>query len=288
MRNKLSKHILKKQRLRPHIIKSTGIEELFSRQKLKRSIERTGLNPKYCKKIAEEVAKKVVNEAPRPTTNEIYKETIKLIKKQSSVAATHYSLKKSLIELGPTGYEFEIFVSKYFEAIGFETFVDVTMQGQFVTHEVDVIANKPNYSVYTECKFHNNSGRKNDIKIALYVKARWDDLKQGPDGKYLKEFVLATNTAFTSDAITYANGVGLKLLGVNAPEESFIDKIKRYKLYPITSLMRLKKHTIRTLLNQKIVLCVDLLNEEKTLMKMGMSIDEIELIFSDINKLLKN
>lgn len=288
MRNQLTKNIKKNQRFRHHIIKSSGYEELFSRQKLKRSIERTGLNPKYCKKIAEEVTKKIVEEAPRPTTNEIYKETIRLIKKQSSVAATHYSLKKSLIELGPTGYEFEVFVSKYFEAIGFETFVDVTMQGQFVTHEVDVIANKPNYSVYTECKFHNNSGRKNDIKIALYVKARWDDLKQGPDGKYLREFVLASNTAFTSDAITYANGVGLQLLGVNAPDESFLDKIKRYKLYPITSLMRLKKHTVRALLDQRIVLCIDLLNEESTLVKMGMTIDEIKLIFSDINKLLKN
>lgn len=288
MRNQLTKHIQKKQRFRHHILKSSGNEELFSKQKLKRSIERTGLKPKFCKEIVEKVSKKIVAEAPLPTTNEIYKETIKLIKKQSSVAATHYSLKKSLIELGPTGYEFEVFVSKYFEAIGFETFVDVTMQGQFVTHEVDVIANKPNYSVYTECKFHNNSGRKNDIKIALYVKARWDDLKQGPDGKYLKEFVLASNTAFTSDAITYANGVGLQLLGVNAPEESFLDKIKRYKLYPITSLMRLKKHTVRTLLNQRIVLCIDLLNEEQALMKMGMSVEEIELIFTDINKLLKN
>ena len=116
------------------------------------------------------------------------------------------------------------------------------MQGEFVRHEVDVVATKANYQIYVECKFHNNEGHRNDIKTVLYVKARWDDLKNGPDGKYLHEFYVSSNTAFSSDAIAYAKGVGLKLLGVNAPEkESLLDKIKIHKLYPITSLKRLKK-----------------------------------------------
>lgn len=269
-----------------HIKKSSGINEIFNRSKLERSIARTGLRPKDCKDISTLVAKNVDN---CTSTNDIYKKTVKLIKKHSTVAAAHYSLKKSLLELGPTGYEFEVFVSKYFEAIGFETFVGVVLQGEFVKHEVDVIANKPNYSVYTECKFHNNSWRKNDVKVTLYVKARWDDLKNGPDGKYLREFYLASNTTFTSDAIQYAKGVGLKLLGVNAPEdESFLDKIKKHKLYPITSLMRLKKIHCKELLEKKIVLCLELLNHEETLYKMGLTEEEIRHIFSDINKLLKN
>ena len=88
---------------------------------------------------------------------------------------------------------------------------------------------------------------------ALYVKARWDDLKQGPHGRSLSGYYLASNTAFTKDAMTYSKGVGLKLLGINAPEEqSLLDKIKVYKLYPITSLIRLKKHYITSLLDKKI------------------------------------
>jgi len=146
------------------------------------------------------------------------------------VAATHYSLKKSLQELGPTGFEFEIFVAKYFGAIGYETIVGVQKQGKYVSHEVDVVAKLQDKFSYVECKFHNDSGKKNDIQIALYVKARWDDLKDGQKGKLIKDFYLVSNTAFTSDAITYAKGVGLKLLGINAPEESFIEKIKKYKI----------------------------------------------------------
>lgn len=257
---------------------------MFSANKLKRSLLRTGLRPKYCKQIADEITEKV---KPGTSTQEIYKHAIRLVKKQSTVAATHYSLKKALTELGPTGYEFEYFVSKYFDAIGYKTYVGITLQGEFVRHEVDVVASKPNYQIYTECKFHNTLGRNNDIKTVLYVKARWDDLKNGPDGKYLKEYFVASNTTFTKDAIVYANGVGLNLLGVNAPpEESFLDKIKIFKLYPITSLKRLKNIYCQQLLQKKIILCKDLLDEKKTLIKMGMSEQEINAVFNDIKKII--
>lgn len=267
-----------------HIIKSSGNLEWFSPTKLKRSIQRTGLPPRECKHITKEVAKKIM---PGASTREIYQKTLNLLKKESTIAATHYSLKKSLQELGPTGYEFEDFTAKYFEAIGFETYVGKILTGEFVRHEVDIVASKPNYQVYAECKFHNNSGHKNDIKIVLYVKARWDDLKNGPDGKYLREYYVVTNTAFTSDAIQYANGTGLKLLGVNAPsDESFLEKIKRHKIYPITSLIRLKKIYSQQLLNKKIILCSELLKQENYLLSIGMSPLEIKNVFSDINKLL--
>lgn len=266
------------------IIKSSGERQMFSANKLKRSLLRTGLRPKYCKQIADEITEQV---KPGTSTREIYQHAIKLVKKQSTVAATHYSLKKALMELGPTGYEFEYFVSKYFDAIGYKTYVGIILQGEFVRHEVDVVASKPNYQIYTECKFHNTLGRSNDIKTVLYVKARWDDLKNGPDGKYLKEYYVASNTTFTKDAIMYANGVGLNLLGVNAPlEESFLDKIKFFKLYPITSLKRLKKIYCQQLLLKKIILCKDLLEEKKTLIKMGMSDQEINAVFNDIKKII--
>lgn len=268
------------------IIKSSGSTEYFSASKLQRSLKHAGLRPKDCKIIGQEVAQKIKSGC---TTRDIFKHTVKLIHKKSPIAATHYSLKKSLLELGPTGYEFEYFASKYFNAIGYTTYVGIVLQGEFVRHEVDIVASKPNFQAYVECKFHNNSGRKNDIKTALYVKARWEDLKRGPDGKYLREYFIVSNTAFTQDAIVYANGVGLTLLGVNAPEEeSFLDKIKKHKLYPITSLKRLKKSYCQELLLKKIVLCSDLLKEKDHLLKMGMSEEEIRALYNDINKMLES
>lgn len=276
----IKNHFTKK----PYIVKSTGELQPFSASKLKRSLLRTGLAQKECRNITQEIKDRI---KPGTTTKEIYKTTFQLVKKRSPIAATHYSLKKAILELGPTGYEFEYFVSKYFDILGYKTYVGIVLQGEYVRHEVDVVATKTNYQIYVECKFHNHEAHRNDIKTVLYVKARWDDLKNGPDGQYLREFYVSSNTAFSSDAIAYAKGVGLKLLGVNAPEnESFLDKIKIHKLYPITSLKRLKKIYCQELLHKKIILCKDLLNERPFLLKMGMSDSEIKILFNDINKLL--
>ena len=268
------------------IIKSTGDVEKFNKSKLQRSLKRIGLPAHDCKVITEQVAEKVHHGS---TTNDIFKHTEKILRRKSTVAATHYSLKKSLLELGPTGYEFESYVAKYFEALGFKTQVGITLQGEFVRHEVDVVASKPNHNVYVECKFHNNSGRKNDIKIVLYIKSRWDDLKNGPDGKRLKNFYIVTNSVFTSDAITYAEGVGLSLLGVNAPsDESFLDKIKKNKLFPITSLKRLKKNYYKELMQRNLILCTELLMEKNLLLSLGMKEDEVESLFKDILKIINH
>lgn len=265
------------------ILKASGATEYFSPKKLQSSILRTGLPPKVCKEITKEITKKI---KPGITTKEIYSDTIKLVKQKSTTAAVHYSLKKALTALGPTGYEFENFVAKYFEELGFSTYVGVILQGQFVRHEVDVVASKINYNVYVECKFHNSS-QKNDIKTVLYIKSRWDDLKNGPDGKYLREYYIVSNSAFSSDAIQYAHGTGLKLLGVNAPkDQSFLDEIRKYKIFPITSLRRLKKNILNQLLAKKIFLCKDLLRERRFLLKLGMSLSEIDIVFNDVKNII--
>jgi hypothetical protein len=265
------------------ILKSSGTTEYFSPKKLLTSIERTGLPSEECKEITKEITKKIT---PGISTKEIYKNAIKLVKKKSTTAAVHYSLKRALTALGPTGYEFENFVAKYFEELGFTTYVGITLQGQFVRHEVDVVASKADYNVYVECKFHNNF-QKNDIKTVLYIKSRWDDLKNGPDGKYLREYYIISNSTFTLDAISYAKGTGLKLLGVNAPEEhSFLDEIRKYKIFPITSLRRLKKNILQQLLAKKIFLCRDLLKERRLLLRLDMTPLEIDIIFNDVKNII--
>jgi hypothetical protein len=131
-------------------------------------------------------------------------------------------------------------------------------------------------------------GIKNDIKIALYVKARWDDLKNGPEGKTLTGFHLASNTTFTKDALAYAKGTGLNLLGVNAPEEcSFLDQIKNLNLYPITSLKRLSKMIKLQLLEKNIVLAKELRQHRTLLMRLGMTEVDYEGLMLELDQLLK-
>lgn len=266
------------------IYKAHGGLENFSDKKLFISLLHSGLPPKRCKEITTKVSNEI-NEGSK--TRDIYRKTLKLIKQTSSVAAIHYSLKKAIFDLGPTGFHFELFVAKYFEELGYTTNTCKIMEGRLVKHEIDIIAGQDGKRIFVECKFHNRAGIKNDIKIALYVKARWDDLKEGKEGKNLDAFYLASNTSFTTDAIIYANGSGLKLLGVNAPiEKPFIEEIKLLRLYPITSLKSLNKHFKNLLLSKNILLARDLPDQINLLFRIGMDERLIDQLLAEV-KLLK-
>jgi len=271
----------KKPRRHFNIIKASGRPEIFSKNKLYQSIQHSGLSPKACKNITEKIASEL-NEGFK--TRDIYRKALDLVKASSQVAAVQYSLKRALFDLGPSGHNFELFVSRYFEAKGFKTKTCQLVQGKFVKHEIDVLTEKNGFRNFVECKFHNRLGIKNDIKIALYVKARWDDLRTGPEGKLLKEFYLVSNTAFSTDAITYANGSGLKLLGINAPTgRSFLDEIKEMKLYPITSLRCIKKSLKNSLIDKKIILARDLCGRMDVLSQLGVNDSIIRDIMSEVN-----
>lgn len=265
--------------------KYSGEFQPFSKKKLKRSLEHTCLPQVACKAIANEVLEQV---RPETSTKEIFDKTARIIRKASKLAAAQYSLKRALFDLGPEGHNFESFVARYFKELDFHTLECASVQGRFVKHEVDVIATKGKKKYFVECKFHNRLGIRNDIKTALYVKARWDDLKEGPGGRSITGFGLATNTSFTKDAITYARGTGLKLMGVNAPEEkSFLDEIREFGLYPVTSLTKLNKLMKKEILNKKIFVAKDLLHQEHLLTSLGADEKLINDLFDEIYFLTK-
>lgn len=217
---------------------------------------------------------------------DIFKSALKHVRNTSPLATVHYSLKRSLFALGPEGHNFEAFVARYFEARGFRTETCKNLKGKHVRHEVDVIASDGTNRFYIECKFHNHAGIKNDVKIALYVKARWDDLKEGPEGKNLTGYYVASNTAFTLDALTYSKGTGLRLLGLNAPEgSSFLEEIKVLRLYPITSLSSLGKGQKRHLLSKGIILAQDLKGKEDLLRSFGFRSSLIDRLGEEITYL---
>lgn len=266
------------------IYKAHGGMEDFSKQKLIRSLKRSGLTNRESEIISSKVAQEV---SEGTKTRDIFRKTLKLVNQSSHLAAVQYSLKKALFDLGPNGYHFEIFVAKYFQEIGYKTRIGQVLEGKYVKHEVDVIALKDGKRTFVECKFHNRVGIKNDIKIALYVKARWDDLKNGQEGKNLTAFYLASNTAFTQDALQYSKGAGLRLLGVNAPEDkSFLQQIKEMNLYPITSLKRLNRYIKNELLMRDIVLVKELPDKIDLLYSIGMKEREINDLINEINILL--
>jgi hypothetical protein len=136
---------------------------------------------------------------------------------------------------------------------------------------VDVYATRGNETLAAELKYHNDPGYKTDIKIALYVKARFDDIWQcDPRSREdcpIDHGFLITNTKFTTQAVEYATCAGLGLLGWSYPNEgSLYDRIVASGLYPITALTSIRKAEKRLLIDRNIV-TTDLLREHRSLLR---------------------
>ncbi len=103
--------------------------------------------------------------------------------------------------------------------------------------------------IMVEAKFHNEIGIKSDLKVALYVKARTDDLSLsqfdfGGKIRKLTQGILVTNTKFTEKAIDYAACQGLRLIGWNYPAQGNLEHmIEDAGLHPVTSIPNLSGRT---------------------------------------------
>jgi hypothetical protein len=168
------------------------------------------------------------------------------------------------MELGPSGFPFEIYVSEILKQNGFEVLVGKIVEGHCVNHEVDVIAQKDNRHFMIECKYHNSPGMVCDVKIPLYIQARFQDVEArwklipGHGEKFHQGWVV-TNTRFTTDAIKYAACSGLNLVSLDFPQRgSLRDMIEETGLYPLTCLTTLTQQEKKSLLEKKIVLCRDI------------------------------
>jgi len=273
------------------ILKSSGEKTKFSISKLRKSLRRSGADINTIERIVNVVKDELYQGI---TTKEIYNRAFSLLKKKQSVFASKYKLKKAIYELGPTGFPFERFIGALMEYSGFEVLVGQILQGECVSHEVDVVARKNGQDIIAECKFHNEEGRNCDVKVPLYINSRYRDIvnfnksisaiNQRPN-----EGWVITNTRFTSDAIQYGECVGLHLLSWDYPKGNALkDRIDRLGLYPITVSTLLSQREKEFLLSRDIVLCRQLINDSFYLDHLGVSIARKKKILSEISLLCKN
>ena len=271
-----------------YITKNDGRRELFNSEKLAGSLHRAGAGDKSISAILEHIRGELKD---RMTTSAIYHHAFFLLHKIERPAALRYSIKKAVMELGPSGFPFESFVAEIFKERGFSVKTDQIVSGFCVDHEVDVVAWNENKLIMVEAKFHNGFDLKSDIKIALYVKSRFDDLKKASflvDNKkrYLDEGWLVTNTKFSETAITYGECQHLKMVGWNYPRQgSLLHMIEDGDIHPITCLSTLSKMEKEILIKQGVVLCkkiaadpnlLSLINAEGE--KRQSILDEIQLL----------
>lgn len=267
------------------ITKSDGTKQLFEEEKLVNSLTRAGASDQAIDDIVEQVEQ---NMKDGMTTKEIYNFAFSLLKKHSVRIAVKYSVRRALAELGPDGFPFEKFVARVFHTWGYETLTDQHVMGACIEHEMDVVAWKGDVLAMVEAKFHNEFGLKSDVKVALYVKARFDDIQgnifdYGGMKRKLTERWIFTNTKFTDQAIEYGKCNNLRLVGWNYPTSGSLHSIiEENKLHPVTCITALSHQQKKDLIGRNILTCSDIVKRKEILKEIGIRDEnEVERIVAE-------
>ncbi len=270
-----------------NIIKSSGEKAPFDPQRIYRSLKRVGADEPLINKIVNEVSQSVVEGM---TTHEIYRIAFRLLRNESKSIAGKYHLKRAIMQLGFSGYPFEKFVAEIMRHQGFKVLNNQIIKGYCVNHEVDVVGERHNEHVFVECKYHNRLGLASDVKITLYIKARFLDIEHAytkKAGEVLKIWVV-TNTRFTNDAIQYGQCAGLHLIGWDYPQKGSLKELIEFSgLYPITCITNLTKAEIEVLLGENILLCKTIGENPNLLNKLNIGTARMKQIIAQCRALYK-
>lgn len=247
-----------------YVIKSNGEKQAFDPAKLEASLKKIGTSDELIQEVIAEVGRDVHDGI---STAEIYHKAYAILRRKHTPAAIRYSLKKAVGMLGPTGFPFEKFVAEIFKAQGYETITDKVVEGKCVEHEIDIVAWKGEDLIMVEAKFHADFNLKSDLKIVLYVKARYDDIFTvkytfGDKVRTLTEGWVITNTKFSTMAIKYGEcQPALKFVGWNYPYNNNLHQmIEKYELIPLTALTAISTEEKNAFLAKGIVLSKSLLD----------------------------
>lgn len=273
------------------IVKASGEISTFDREKLKKSLNRSGASQEQIETILRKIDAHLYTGI---STKKIYQLAFKTLNKLSRPLSARYKLKSAIMELGPSGYPFEKYVAAILKHQGFLVQTSIIVQGRCVTHEVDVLAEKEDSYFVIECKYHNHHGTVSDVKIPLYINSRFKDIAETwPENTEqnikLKQGWVVTNTRFTADAIQYGKCAGLKLIGWDYPHKDGLNQmIERLGLYPLTCLTTLTKREKQNLLDKRIVLCREICDKPDLLIQAGVAEDKLPLVLEESQELCKH
>ncbi len=271
--------------------KASGEQVPFDRAKLVHSLENAGAGRPVIERVLEIMEPQLYDGI---TTRRIYQLAYRLLTKLARANAGRYKLKQAIMELGPSGYAFEVFVGELLKNQGYNVQIGVTVQGKCVTHEIDVLATNQRHQYWVECKFHTTPGKKSNVIVPMYIHSRFRDIMDVHKGKHghgrlKQESWVITNTRFTTDAIDYGKCAGMTLISWDYPKEgNLCQRINRSGLHPVTSLYSLKKTEKQVLLSSGIVTCRNLLENKNQLVEFGFGRHKVEKVIAEVNNLIYN
>jgi hypothetical protein len=269
------------------ITKADGTREEFKVRKLENSLRNAGAVKSEIETIVRTIEASLVDGMK---TQEIYRKAFELLRSQNDPVAAKYSLRRAIFSLGPTGFPFEDFLGKLFEAQGYKTKRRLFIKGKCTTHEIDLAAYSPAHSFVAEAKFHAQPGIKSDLQVAMYSYARFLDLR---DEKICKgdqcgiiSLSVITNTKFTDAAVKYAECAGIDLLSWDYPKHNSLHHmIEQFGVYPITVLTKLSQSHKQALLADGIILCAELLRAPQKLHALGLSPQKVDAALYEMSLL---
>lgn len=271
-----------------YVTKISGEKAIFDEEKLRRSLKRSKADDEVIDQVIAKIKAELYDSM---STKEIYRSAFSILRKKSAHSATRYKLKKAILELGPTGFPFENYISELLKFRGYTTEVGTFVQGHCVSHEIDIIAEKENSHLIIECKFHSDQRRFCDVKVPLYIHSRFQDVetkmkeKPGHENKIFRGG-LVTNTRFTSDALKYGLCMGMFMQSWDYPEDKNLRLlIDQSGLHPLTCLLTITNYEKKQLLDKGIVLCKNLIGREKVLKEIQISDTRIKKIISEVEDL---
>lgn len=238
------------------VIKRDGERVPFDDARVLRSMERSGVPKELHDRVLQHIKERVQKDNTI-TTDEMFYHIREFLVGRDKKSALRFNLRQGIFELGPTGFPFEQYLAKIFRDQGYKTEVDVTMQGECVSHEVDIVLEKDGKREIIEVKFHNQTFGKTDVQVLLYTYARFLDVSRR---NHIDGVWVATNTKLTTDAITYGLCKGVKTLAWNYPEDQNLqDFVERPKMYPVTIMTDITNEEKRRLIDNDLVLVHDLI-----------------------------
>ncbi|MGL2966570.1 ATP cone domain-containing protein [Flavobacterium sp. XGLA_31] len=272
------------------IVKHSGSIVEFNRDKLKRSLLKSGASTEVVDSVLEAIDSQIYEGI---TTKKIYKLAFNLLKKSSNSHAARYNLRSAIQMLGPAGFFFEKFIARLFISEGYLAQTNLFLPGKCVGHEIDVAIKKNDYVEMIECKFHASNDAASDVKVPMYILSRFNDVKDRYHTIFTRKDKISgcwivTNNRFTSDATAFASCSGLKLLSWDYPTNSSLRKrVDDDQLYPVTCLTTLTATEKDKLLVMDVVLAREVIDNREALEKIGLSPNRIKNVLKEASELCK-
>ncbi len=265
------------------IVKKDGTKEPYNEEKIRISATRVGVPSSLQNDMLMVIRDRLYDGIPTVEIFSMIKEFLR--QSDSPHLAMKYNLKDALAQLGPSGYPFEKYVAMLLGDIGYQTQTNRTLSGSCVTHEVDVVAVKDNVTYFIEAKFHKNPAQRTDVRVALYIKARYEDLKSNWQSGETRPWIV-TNTRFSTDAIKYCECQNIKITSWGYPQgEGIMDLIEHTGLHPITIVDGMSSGDKMRLLSAGVVTCRQLLDPANHHLLSG---DFIKTILPQVTQLCQN